>query len=488
MDARSASLNGRLSVTDVVVDFRCCVFVALQVIILLAQNACLPYSEEGMYIWCQKCFIFILANVTLQVLAFQKIGRLVSLGSLFILCSYLVNCSFCILVALDAQDSNSAFALVQLPRFGQDAFIEATRYALNCIGSVAMGYYCLSAFSIRRGRPKRINSLSETSDTYLILGKLFSVVFGAIYFASTAVMVASSIRVGNYSINSETMSLPFMNDAINLHPFYFAGLFLLMVHYKKIGKLRVSKYLMMFAVACIVLSFFSGARSRGTMQLLVLLVLWVCCIDRPKLKTVLFSIVLCIVLLQLMAAIRIARSGELSVLSVAEAFFSLDNSLIYEVLNEYGLSLFSTAGLMNWVDELHPLDFVLRQVGSILPGASSWGGEALLTPTVRTGFEATYHLGSTYIADIYYYFGSYGPLAAAGLGLWIALLDKFIEARSLAGDYFAVAVAMPGVLAVFNSARASIDLGIKMFLYSALIFYIAFLVIKNERRKTKDGA
>lgn len=476
---RSSSVLSRIRV-----DFRCFFFIILQLIVLASQDYYLQHSGEGLYGWCQTCCTFILINMALQAAFFQIIGRLLSLGSLFIASSYLVNSSFCILIAFGAQDPSSALMVLHLPRFGVDSFIEANRYALDCIGFTAIGCFCASAFKLLHvDEEKDKDNPTRGPEVCLVVGRTLSLVFGAVYFASTGIMVLISLRSGNYSAMADAMNLPFMNDAVNYHSFFFAGLFLLMAYYKQIGELRKSKQLMVFAVLCIILSFFSGVRSRGTMQLLVLLALWVACIEKPKMKTILVICVSGIIILQLMAAIRSVRSGELSLSSITDALFSLDNSLIFEVLNEYGNSLFATAGMMDWVSEPHAFDFVIKQLGSVLPSVSSWGGEVFLSPTVRTGFEDAYNLGSTYIVDVYYYFGAAGPLLAGIFGLWISLLEKRVLSRALSADYISIAAMMPGILAVFNSARASMDLGLKMFLYSAAIFYLVFHVCFERRMR-----
>lgn len=472
--------------SSMVINFRCCLFVFLQLSIVCVQDVVLRSSTGGMQWWCQNACIFIALNIALQAASFHSMGGALSLGSLFLVCSYLVNCSFCILIAFDAQGADSALMVTLLPRFGLDSFIGASRYALNCICYVAAGYFLAQTLSFRSGDELTAHRMPNSmAQNYYSVGKALTVVFGIVYFVSTAIMIFMSFRSGSYASMTEAMSLPFMSDAVNFHPFFFAGLFLLMAHYKQIGRLDVSKRLMVFAVLSLVFSFFSGVRSRGTMQLLVLLVIWTVCIDRPKPKTVLIGTVFGIVILQLMAAIRSVRTVGLSFESVATAFFSLENSLIYEVLNEYGSSLFATAGLMNWVNQTHPVDFLARQIGSVLPAISAWGGEIFLSPTVRTGFESAYHLGSTYVAETFYYFGSAGPYISAVLGIWIALLDKHVWRKAAAGDYLAVAVAMPGILSVFNSTRASMDFGFKMFLYSALIIYLLSLIISSERNYKK---
>ena len=472
-------------IADVFVDLRCFVFVAMQIAIVCIQNFVLRYSGEGLVQWCQRCLLLILINMMIQSVFFGVMRKIISIGSLFLACSYLVNCSFCILLSCGLGDADSALMLVHLPRFGVPSFIKATLYALNCISYIAIGYFIVSAFCWKCQIITEVQHFQHRRQPLLLtLGSFFSLVFGVLYFTSTIAMVVLSMGSGDYSTNVETIRMPFMSEALNLQPFFFVGLFMLMVHYKQEQKLEISRKLMLFAVLCLVLSFFSGARSRGTMQLLVLLVLWVRCIEKPDAKTVAIMLVLGVILLQLMSAIRSVRKGDLSIVSIASAFFSLENSLVYEVLNEYGTSLFVTAGFMNWVSDVHPVDFIVRQIGSILPGVSSWGGEVFLPPAVTMGFENAYHLGSTYVADIYYYFGSNGSYVAVVLGIWIAYLDKLIMRRVLDGNYMQIAILMPCILSVFNCSRASVDFGFKMLVYSAAIFLLALLFVNKGRKPT----
>ena len=189
-----------------------------------------------------------------------------------------------------------------------------------------------------------------------------------------------------------------------------------------------------------------------------------------------------LVMIQLLSAVRFARStGALSFGLIISEFFSFQNNILYETLNEFGGSIFVTVGFMNNRYHGGALDFFLKEILSILPKISSWGGELFQPPTVRTGFEASYQLGSTYIADFYYYFGNLGQYVVGILGLIFVAIDNSLIKKSLEKKYLSAMVIFPGIVSLFNSVRAQATLGIKMFVYSWLIFKLFQVFLTGNR-------
>lgn len=457
-------------------------FIILQVLLLALQ--CSVLSNIGSFSFADECDLilaFVVADVALQVAGLIVIDRLVSIGGLFLLATYLVNLSYVVLLAFDAQGATSALSLIYLSRYGQRTFLLASVYALNVACFLFLGYLLFSIFRFRRDSPEVSTDRAVPSQLYRPIGLFASVVFGAVYIVSTAYQLVYVFAQGSYvdwALNVSHSS--FMSNVLTLEPFFFAGLYLLMAYYKTEGRIDVSRKILLFAVFCIVLSFLTGSRSRGVMLLLVLLTLWIKTIERISPKTLFVYLVCGLFLFQLMYAVRSVRGYDLSLLGYIQAFFSSENSLLYETLNEFGATICATAGLMNAAPQAHPLDFFIKEIGSILPGISSWGGDAFLAPTVRTGIEQRYHMGSSFVGDLYFYFKSAGQPMAVLYGFWIAFLDGFVESRGSRGAFWPIAVAFPGLYAVFNSVRAPISLGLKMFLYSFIIFGILAILIRSR--------
>lgn len=457
--------------------------VFLQLFLLGIENIVLYTVEsQGMQVWCAVGSVCIVTNILVQVTGLIKEGQLFSLGGILILFSYLIHCSYCLLMGLDAFEEGHAIYLVFLKKHGGSSnFMAAIQYAMNGIAFLYIGYKLAS------NRRYKKNELGEKKEPDLTLlkryGLLLSFIFGAIYMLSTILTIIQVLKNGSYENLQNVTGSFFMSLGLNLQAFFFEGLYLLMLYYKKTNRMNATRAILAIAVISLLLSFFTGARSRAIMILLVLLVFWMNDIGTFKTKYFMLYLVAGIVMLQLLVAIRVSRRSGFSVASVAENFFDFKNNVFYETLSEFGASIFVTAGFMNGYEVGHPLDFVVKEIGSVLPKVASWGGEIFQPSTVRTGFEERYHLGVTYIADFYYYFGMWGQYLLALFGVWIAFLDNKIKQWRGQKRYFALAVSIPGIVLVFNSVRASATLGLKMFLYSYIIFVLFRTMLNRGKIK-----
>lgn len=472
---------------DIYISRRALLLLGAQTALLVLQFA--AFTKVGLATFedaCMKIFFFGAVNIILQITSLLMLGRLISLGGLFIPVTYLVNLSYVTLIAFHAQGPSSALTVLYLSRYGQYTFLKASIYALNTVCFVFLGYLLFSIFTFTMQ-----DTASEDSATanislsqILSIGKPSSVLFGLIYFISISYQLMFSFTHQSYVDLASITRTPLLNTAINLQPFFFAGLYLLMVYYKLDDRMNISRRLLLFAIFSLVISFFTGSRSRGMMMLLVLLILWEKTIEKISPRTFWACLLWGVVLLQLLYSIRSVRGHELTFENWAIAFFSMKDNIIYETLNEFGASICATAGLMNVTMTARPADFLIKEVGSILPNVSTWGGAAFQIPVDREGIEQLYHMGSTFVGDLYFYFGEAGQYLAMFIGAWIAGLDNFIESRRNAGRYWGIAIAIPGLYTVFNSSRASISLGLKMFLYSFVIFSIlkAIFRVRNGNK------
>jgi len=260
--------------------------IALPVVLLLIENFILNNCTfSDIYNWCAATSIFICINLVLQIIGLNKERQLFSFGSIYILFSYLINCSYCILMGLDAFSSDNVIYTIFFQRYGTDNFMSALQYSLNCIACVYVGY--MFVIVLKKGKSQITNNkinivgVDKKTKNY---GLIMTVVFGSIYFVSSFVQIIISIQSGNYKVLSTFNSSLMGSLALNLQPFYFQGLFLLMIYYKKINRLDKARIYFYIAIASALLSFFSGSRSRGIMVLLVLIVLWIKCIEPLDLK------------------------------------------------------------------------------------------------------------------------------------------------------------------------------------------------------------
>lgn len=452
--------------------------VFVQLIMLIVYNITIrtvgSYNTVG---FCQMTSVFMIVMLIFQIVGLNKVNRLYSIGTAFVLFSYIINLSFCVLTALKAVGSNSAFSYLFIPTFGYDSFVFATRFAFNSIVALSIGYTLVSAQDNGHG----FNGVTTTDEKENLLifkrvGTWLTVIFGLIYIVSIAFQVYVSMSYGTYAALGLVNSMYFVTLAFNLQAFFFAGIYLLMIYYKKVGRVIVSKRLFFFAVLLILIGMLSGARSRSMMILIVLMFFYFNDIEKPTPKKIVLYIILGFILLQFMAAIRMARSGAYSFSSILGFFTEIESNIFYETANEFGTSIFVTAGFNKLNLSGQPIDFFISQIGDVIPRISYWGGKIFESAILQSGFEERYHIGTTYIADFYYYFGNLGPLIISFFGAWIALIENRISTLRKSGEFLSIAIWIPGLISIVNTIRASATLGLKMIVYSYIIiwFFTAF--------------
>lgn len=201
-----------ISSADATISLNIFFLMAVQLLIMILQNYCLENNSD-LQLWSQICTGFIIFNLLLQTITFYYLRRIISLGYFFILCSYLVGCSFCVLIAFNLQQFDSAFFIVHLPDHGVNAFIEATRYSLNCICSLFVGYLIVSLVKFHSPESKSATKSNKYFETCKLIGIIFSIVFGLIYIVTTSTIYSfPKIK------DKETLAKIYSAADVFLHP------------------------------------------------------------------------------------------------------------------------------------------------------------------------------------------------------------------------------------------------------------------------------
>ncbi len=453
--------------------------VGVQLIVLIIENIIWNQNNifnADVHIWFAITSIMIIINISIQIISLKLENKLLTFGGIFIILSYLIHCSYVILLGLDVVPSNSAIYIVHLNRHGISSFISASKFAINSISMFFIGYIAASNKS-KNVNNKTIQLDKKTAKFMKSYGITSALLFGIIYYLSTFFAVFSVFNVGSYSLLAELKNLSLYDISLNLQPFFFSSLFLLAVYYKFIGRRSIVNFLIVIFVISILFSFLSGSRIRGTLILIVIFILWFNYVETLSWKKIIVICFAALFFLQTFIAIRMTRQSGFSINNIFNAYFNIENNIFYETLQEFGVSIFVTAGFMGNGLTGEWWEFVVKELGSILPKVSKWGGIIFKVPMDRTGFENIYHLGTTYIADFYFYFGFWGQYVMALYGMWLAFIDNKIEKWQSKFNYIAICIAIPGINSVLSSVRSPALLGIKLFLYSYLIyiFFSAFL-------------
>lgn len=458
----------------------------ISVITILVENKILDaYQNANFYSLCGMISICMIINMIVQFTYFRINNRVFTLGFWIITLSYLFQCAYVVLFSLHLVPQDSVIYTLHLSRFGYEAFVKASRIGLNSIAAVFIGYMIVgnNVYSSEEGKIYK-GIENNTSIPWWIkkVGWLIVVFFGIPFCGSIIYQIRFSIGRGSY-IGLTSTRTGLLNLFINLNIFVFCGIYLLMIYYKEKKKIKYCKYLLFAALSSAVIMCFSGSRSLGMIYICLIVLVWFRDITTQKLniRNILLAVLLILALLQFFYAIRVSRQYAFSFSNVVNAFFSRDNSIIYETLNEFGVSVFTTAAFMQVGEMGNPLAFFLKEIGGVLPRVASYGGEIFLPATVVSGVEGKYHLGSTYIADYYYYFGQYCVVVIILLGVVLAVADNYIDKLKKRKDYLKLAVMFCWSGYMINIVRAQSSFNLKMLLYSWIIINLLVIFVKKGR-------
>lgn len=459
--------------------------ICIQAILLLIEGIiCNSIDSYDFQYKCYVLAIFVIINLVTQIIALCQLDRLFSVGGMLIIFSYLVNCSYIVLMAFDLFANDSTIYTIFLKKFSKLSFYDASKYALFGISFVFIGYIFL--MEDKKDDNKITIKMNNKMMFMKQYGIIIAIIFGSIYLLQMIISISSSLSAGTYHVQSELGGTFFIRIARNLESFFLEGMFVMMLYYKLKGEIKKSKVVLAFTVIILGLYCLTGVRSRPVMLLLILIILWMKVIAiRVKKKNIILLLLGGIIALQFFMSIRETRGTGFSLNNIINTFFSVNNNILYETLNEFGGSIFVTTGFMEGQHFGKPWEILIREFCSFFPSISSWGGEIFLPATIRSGFEERYALGCTYIAEFYYYFGNVGQFLMFFWGIWICLIDNYIEKLRSQGRYLSIAIAIPGMVAVLNSTRANLCLGLKMFLYSWLI-YVVICTILNRGKVRLD--
>lgn len=456
--------------------------IVFHIVILTIEAILLVTIRSNTIVWTTIAGISIIVNFMLEIIYLIRNKYLFSIGGVFITFSYLFQCSFAVLLMFDAIKSSDRFYTLFIPSYGIETFKTGVNVAIIFIGACFIGY--ITGREKYAGKPiKKIYNIGATSTK--IIGWVMTVMFGIIYFYSVLQVVLRVNVIGSYSILSEYRNTASYTMANSLHIYYFVGLLILMNYYKNINRNGIVNGLLVMSIFSAVLLMLTGARSRAVVYVVIILLMWVKHGKKLNTGRIIAYIIGGIIFLQLLYAIRVTRKYNFNFSFLVNAFFS-NNNVLYETMSEFGWSVFVTGILESAAPVWHPIDFIVKEIGSILPRSAAWGGNIFLAPTVLTGVEAHVHGGTTYIADFYYYYGGFGIIILFALGFWIAYWDDRLEQYFQHKDFVHVAIILGWANGILNSIRSPATFNIKLFVYSYLIVFVVSIFVLGGRIKIID--
>lgn len=456
--------------------------IIIQLLILAVENAVLNNIATDFNLWTRYACAATLVNIVFQILALVKGKRLFTLGGAMIILCYVFQCSFVVLMGLNLIPVGSTIYTLTLPKIGNINYAEGVNLEINCIAALFIGFILVS--NEKNNQLIRHESEVDVSNFYGC-GIPMAIVFGFFYFYSIITWTYNGISTGNYLTAISSSREGMWQLGMDLIPFFIGAIYLLLVYYKHTNRMKICKRLFIVLIGSLMFSLLSGHRGFGMSAIVLILLFWVNDISKINFKKAIAYVIAGLFLLQLLISIRYVRNYGLSFINILNAFLSPTNNLFYEVLSEFGITSVITGGYIGAGIQPHPLDFFIRELGSILPNISSWGGEIFLVAKNRVNLISLSGYGSSLISDLYFYFGVFAPFIMAFIGCWVGFIENKINKWRAEGKYYYIAMAIPGISSILGSVRSPVTLGLKMFVYSFIIFTIFRLLFSRIREHPK---
>jgi hypothetical protein len=448
-----------------------------QIAILAIENLVLISLHQHLTSWYVAFLVSTVFNFIFQVIYLHNESRLLSCGGFLIIFSYLFQCSFPLLFALNLVPNNGSTVLYLVSLVSSKNFMRGSEFGLNGIVILYLGYIVFINFS--KIQDESTYHVWEYSYGFALV---CAFVFGFFYYFSIISVAYYALTHGNYSTISTVRNSILVDIGYEMHGFYFGSLYMLVMYYHQRENDSKCNMILFLVAISVAISFLSGARSFGTLDIAIFLIFWINDVRKLNAKRAILFAVFILVGLQLIIGVRYVRSSSLSISSILSAMFSFKHSLFYEVLSEFGTSGILNGLFLDTSHTTHALDFFIKELLSVLPNISTWGGDIFLPPSERLGIEQHYHLGSSFIADFEFYFGQHGYLFMPIIGIEMAMVDNYIDSMRKLKDYYKIAVLFPFITALLNCVRASATLGLKMLVYSNIIYMILYSILLSKSR------
>ncbi|QGQ48268.1 O-antigen polysaccharide polymerase Wzy [Metabacillus sediminilitoris] len=418
-------------------------------------------SEMSYDEWLIIINILILSVLLIQ-LVFIKVLKyeFFSISVLFLLFSYVFHLSYQFLLLIDFDFGGMSYA-IPTTRYGNDVYREAVEYSLKSIMMLFLGMMVLMPHHSKREIISVDNSDSNKFNK--ILGIILIIISLPVNVYILVIKIQGMIAGGYVGV---------IENSVGVLPSYLSnlllpGVFLLLVSIKNNIKL-----VRLIAVAFIFYTFlgtFAGQRAYTILNIILFLYLYFNSIEKPKFKTIIYSVIAGYFTLSWFIVIRNNRAEGLSISSLFE-IFNLENSVILNTFSELGFTInIVCITLSQEVNHIFGGQ-VLYSILTIIPKVSELFSE-FNNYNIYNAFDLSRY-GSSYIGDFNFDFGNVGIFISAIYGLIIQKLNNTIKRLLQEGKYFKVALILPLILELLFTVRSGTYKLLRIFIWTSMIILI----------------
>lgn len=437
-----------------------------------------PASLETWAVWFTMSSLLLLITTIVSFLMAKV--RVLSIFGLVAVMSYLFQfgSAFCLAVNFNADKLNSRMSYYGI---SHQVFKDSARIALICVTMFTIGGLIENLFQKEKKNNLTVErGIGINPSFYKMMGYIIVIISGPLWLY-TMVYSARIIASGQSYIALADAMLP--GYITSFGKFVYVGI-MMIIFYHHLNKNLHKKY---FWIALFLILLGSvmilGSRSEPVTIFFAFLIFCDKCLDLRKIldfKYIVPVVVIVFVLANFLYSIQISRNSGFNISDVVMRFFSNGPDVIMQEIFEFGYTEYSTASVINNIKIFHPTWFFIKEISSITPIPIQ--SEYTVVASVAAG---TPELGTSYIGEMYYYFGSYCSFACLAMAMYIVKIEKWISRQVENQNYYIFFMFLMWTWQELNCIRASFNLSIKTMIYSFLLFEFARMIYCSAFKSKK---
>lgn len=431
--------------------------------------------DDNMEYWAIEITVLAIAQILITLVCFHysNIG-LISTFSFIALFSYIFQFGNLFCYAIGYERNLIRARIVY--NTSQIAFRKSTSIALLCIGMFTLGGIVNSFISKKEVSNKRREDTQPPLEYYRVLGILIILISLPFYIVTFYNTVKITLLFGSYTALAENRLPGYITS---LGKFIYIGIFCVIFYYRNLDNKKQMKVWTTIFLLLIVFNFMLGARSEPMTILFAFVIFYFTCINSKfSKKNILIILIVVFLLADLMYSIQISRNSGFSIKNILQHFFTNGFDAILEELMEFGVTGYSTSAVVDKISTHNPSWFLLKELSSLLPIPIE--SKYTVVGSVAAGKP---ELGTSFIGEMYYYFGNYCYLACFFMAIYITSITKWIRRKIDEGEYYYFLMMLMWIWQQLNCIRATFNLAIKTIIYSYVLFFVVtsiYITIRNK--------
>lgn len=423
-------------------------------------------STEPIKNWAIWFSIATLLLLMITFISFRKSNiRILSIYGLVAVMSYLFQfgSAFCLAVNYESDKLVSRMAYYGI---SSDAFKESACIALVCVIMFTIGGMIENLLQKHNNKMVLIEKgLGINPHFYKMMGYLILIISAPLWIYTLAYTARTIILGGSYTVLAEA-ALP--GYITSFGKFIYVGIMMIIFyHHLNNNVWRKRIWILVFLVLLGSVMIF-GSRSEPITILFAFLIFCDKCLElRKKLnyRNIVVVLILIFILINTLYSIQISRNSGFNISDVVSKFFSNGPKVLMNEVFEFGYTEYSTASVINNISSYHPSWFFIKEICSITPIPIQ--SEYTVVASVAAG---TPELGTSFVGEMYYYFGHFCYLACFAIALYIVKIEKWINRQTEDQNYYIFFMFLMWMWQEVNCIRAAFNLSIKTMIYSFVLF------------------